>query len=204
MLINTILFLILINFIHQMTTAIAIEDVRREVKILKALSGHKHLVKFHDAFEDANNVYIVMEYVFYHFVQYHCSVVVNRYSLSSIKLCSISLSFIIVFFLLLCIIIYKIVISYGACLLSLCSISLLSDYYKIELQKDIVVYMPIILLSSPKLIFIFSVKSYHFFHSCLFLLEGLIEFNRIYMLSCFISMFLGSIYSVGGYLLSCN
>lgn len=46
-----------------MTTAIAIEDVRREVKILKALSGHKNLVKFYDAFEDANNVYIVMEYV---------------------------------------------------------------------------------------------------------------------------------------------
>ncbi|KAL2336252.1 hypothetical protein Fmac_010698 [Flemingia macrophylla] len=45
----------------KMTTAIAIEDVRREVKILKALSGHKHLVKFHDAFEDANNVFIVME-----------------------------------------------------------------------------------------------------------------------------------------------
>ncbi|KAL6123026.1 hypothetical protein ACLB2K_075549 [Fragaria x ananassa] len=44
-----------------MTTAIAIEDVRREVKILKALSGHKNLVKFYDAFEDANNVYIVME-----------------------------------------------------------------------------------------------------------------------------------------------
>ncbi|PON75474.1 Serine/threonine protein kinase [Parasponia andersonii] len=45
----------------KMTTAIAIEDVRREVKILKALSGHKHLVKFYDAYEDANNVYIVME-----------------------------------------------------------------------------------------------------------------------------------------------
>ncbi|CAN6480395.1 unnamed protein product [Victoria cruziana] len=44
-----------------MTTAIAIEDVRREVKILKALSGHKHLIKFYDACEDANNVYIVME-----------------------------------------------------------------------------------------------------------------------------------------------
>ncbi|TQD97656.1 hypothetical protein C1H46_016710 [Malus baccata] len=44
-----------------MTTAISIEDVRREVKILKALSGHKHLVKFYDACEDANNVYIVME-----------------------------------------------------------------------------------------------------------------------------------------------
>ncbi|XP_057721940.1 CDPK-related kinase 3-like [Arachis stenosperma] len=45
----------------KMTTAIAIEDVRREVKLLKALSGHKHLVKFYDAYEDANNVYIVME-----------------------------------------------------------------------------------------------------------------------------------------------
>ncbi|XP_050249503.1 CDPK-related kinase 3-like isoform X3 [Quercus robur] len=46
---------------NMMTTAISIEDVRREVKILKALSGHQHLVKFHDACEDANNVYIVME-----------------------------------------------------------------------------------------------------------------------------------------------
>nr|XP_024927844.2 CDPK-related kinase 4-like isoform X1 [Ziziphus jujuba var. spinosa] len=45
----------------KMTTAIAVEDVRREVKILKALSGHKNLIKFHDAFEDVNNVYIVME-----------------------------------------------------------------------------------------------------------------------------------------------
>ncbi|XAR53921.1 Non-specific serine/threonine protein kinase [Bertholletia excelsa] len=46
---------------EKMTTAIAIEDVRREVKILKSLSGHKHLVKFYDVCEDANNVYIVME-----------------------------------------------------------------------------------------------------------------------------------------------
>ncbi|XVF51070.1 hypothetical protein PTKIN_Ptkin04bG0154800 [Pterospermum kingtungense] len=45
----------------KMTTAISVEDVRREVKIMKALSGHKHMIKFHDAFEDANNVYIVME-----------------------------------------------------------------------------------------------------------------------------------------------
>nr|CAD1821414.1 unnamed protein product [Ananas comosus var. bracteatus] len=45
----------------KMTTAISIEDVRREVKILKALSGHKHLVKFYDACEDDLNVYIVME-----------------------------------------------------------------------------------------------------------------------------------------------
>lgn len=45
----------------QMTTAIAIEDVRREVKILQALSGHKNLVQFYDAFEDNANVYIAME-----------------------------------------------------------------------------------------------------------------------------------------------
>ncbi|XP_068669794.1 CDPK-related kinase 3-like [Aristolochia californica] len=45
----------------KMTTAISIEDVRREVKILKALSGHQNLVKFYDACEDANNVYIIME-----------------------------------------------------------------------------------------------------------------------------------------------
>lgn len=45
----------------KMTTAIAIEDVRREVKILKALNGHSNLVKFYDAFEDQDNVYIVME-----------------------------------------------------------------------------------------------------------------------------------------------
>ncbi|KAM0934623.1 putative protein kinase CAMK-CDPK family [Dioscorea sansibarensis] len=45
----------------KMTTAISIEDVRREVKILKALSGHNNLVKFHDACEDALNVYIIME-----------------------------------------------------------------------------------------------------------------------------------------------
>ncbi|CDP05003.1 unnamed protein product [Coffea canephora] len=29
--------------------------------ILKAMSGHKNLVQFHEAFEDAQNVYIVME-----------------------------------------------------------------------------------------------------------------------------------------------
>lgn len=47
----------------QMTTPVSIEDVRREVKILKALSGHKNLVKFYEACEDTLNVYIVMEYV---------------------------------------------------------------------------------------------------------------------------------------------
>ncbi|KAF6155375.1 hypothetical protein GIB67_019901 [Kingdonia uniflora] len=45
----------------KMTTAIAIEDVRREVKILRALTGHKNLVQFYDAFEDEDNVYIAME-----------------------------------------------------------------------------------------------------------------------------------------------
>ena len=45
----------------QMTTSIAIEDVRREVKILKALAGNKNLVQFYDAYEDNENVYIVME-----------------------------------------------------------------------------------------------------------------------------------------------
>ncbi|KAL5538907.1 hypothetical protein UlMin_045556 [Ulmus minor] len=45
----------------KMTTAIAIEDVRREVKILQSLAGHNNLVQFYDAFEDSENVYIVME-----------------------------------------------------------------------------------------------------------------------------------------------
>ncbi|KAI9123834.1 hypothetical protein K1719_005134 [Acacia pycnantha] len=45
----------------KMTTAIAIEDVRREVKILQALTGHNNLIQFYDAFEDQDNVYIVME-----------------------------------------------------------------------------------------------------------------------------------------------
>ncbi|GMI65406.1 hypothetical protein like AT3G19100 [Hibiscus trionum] len=44
-----------------MTIAIVIEDVRREVKILKALSGHSNLVQFYDAYEDHDNVYIVTE-----------------------------------------------------------------------------------------------------------------------------------------------
>ncbi|RVW57178.1 CDPK-related kinase 5 [Vitis vinifera] len=47
--------------IFRMTTAIAIEDVRREVKILRALTGHNNLVQFYDAYEDHDNVYIVME-----------------------------------------------------------------------------------------------------------------------------------------------
>ncbi|XP_075654595.1 CDPK-related kinase 5 [Castanea sativa] len=45
----------------KMTTAIAIEDVRREVKMLRALTGHNNLIQFYDAYEDHDNVYIVME-----------------------------------------------------------------------------------------------------------------------------------------------
>ncbi|KAL4557214.1 hypothetical protein LXL04_035387 [Taraxacum kok-saghyz] len=45
----------------KMKTAISIEDVRREVTLLKGLSGHQHMVQFYDAFEDDNFVYIVME-----------------------------------------------------------------------------------------------------------------------------------------------
>ncbi|XP_019165959.1 PREDICTED: CDPK-related kinase 1-like isoform X1 [Ipomoea nil] len=45
----------------KMTTAIAIEDVRREVNILRALTGHRNLVHFYDAYEDEDNVYVVME-----------------------------------------------------------------------------------------------------------------------------------------------
>ncbi|XP_077213238.1 CDPK-related kinase 5-like [Tasmannia lanceolata] len=45
----------------KMTTAISIEDVRREVKIMRALTGHSNLVQFYDAYEDHDNVYIVME-----------------------------------------------------------------------------------------------------------------------------------------------
>ncbi|XP_010548274.1 PREDICTED: calcium-dependent protein kinase 16-like isoform X2 [Tarenaya hassleriana] len=45
----------------KMTLPIAVEDVKREVKILKALGGHENVVQFHNAFEDKNYVYIVME-----------------------------------------------------------------------------------------------------------------------------------------------
>ncbi|KAL4582357.1 hypothetical protein LXL04_006904 [Taraxacum kok-saghyz] len=45
----------------KMTTAIAIEDVRKEVKILRALKGHSNLLQFFDAYEDVEKVYVVME-----------------------------------------------------------------------------------------------------------------------------------------------
>ncbi|XP_047150956.1 calcium-dependent protein kinase 28-like isoform X1 [Vigna umbellata] len=45
----------------KMVQPIAVEDVKREVKILKALTGHENVVQFYDAFEDDSYVYIVME-----------------------------------------------------------------------------------------------------------------------------------------------
>lgn len=51
------------NFLmlFQMILPIAVEDVKREVKILQELTGHENVVQFHNAFEDDSYVYIVME-----------------------------------------------------------------------------------------------------------------------------------------------
>ncbi|KAJ8558325.1 hypothetical protein K7X08_005091 [Anisodus acutangulus] len=46
---------------NKMVLPIAVEDVKREVKILKALAGHENVVQFYNSFEDDNYVYIVME-----------------------------------------------------------------------------------------------------------------------------------------------
>ncbi|CAI9110935.1 OLC1v1011045C1 [Oldenlandia corymbosa var. corymbosa] len=46
---------------NKMVLPIAVEDVKREVKILKALAGHENVVQFYNAFEDESYVYIVME-----------------------------------------------------------------------------------------------------------------------------------------------
>ena len=46
---------------NKMIQPIAVEDVKREVKILQALSGHENVVQFHSAFEDDSFVYIAME-----------------------------------------------------------------------------------------------------------------------------------------------
>ncbi|CAA3013397.1 calcium-dependent kinase 18-like [Olea europaea subsp. europaea] len=46
---------------NKMVLPIAVEDVKREVKILKALAGHENVVQFHNSFEDDSFVYIVME-----------------------------------------------------------------------------------------------------------------------------------------------
>lgn len=40
---------------------ISVEDVKREVKILKELTGHENVVQFYNAFEDDSCVYIAME-----------------------------------------------------------------------------------------------------------------------------------------------
>ncbi|KAG4179299.1 hypothetical protein ERO13_A10G098600v2 [Gossypium hirsutum] len=45
----------------KMVLPIAVEDVKREVKILEALKGHGNVVQFYNAFEDDSYVYIVME-----------------------------------------------------------------------------------------------------------------------------------------------
>ncbi|KAI4314753.1 hypothetical protein L6164_027630 [Bauhinia variegata] len=45
----------------KMILPIAVEDVKREVKILKELTGHENVVQFYNAFEDDSYVYIVME-----------------------------------------------------------------------------------------------------------------------------------------------
>ncbi|TYI41028.1 hypothetical protein ES332_A02G205600v1 [Gossypium tomentosum] len=54
-------FLLSYIVIHHMILPIAVEDVKREVKILKALKGHENVVQFYNAFEDDSYVYIVME-----------------------------------------------------------------------------------------------------------------------------------------------
>ncbi|KAG1360719.1 Calcium-dependent protein kinase 16 [Cocos nucifera] len=46
---------------NKMILPIAVEDVKREVKILQELKGHENVVHFHNAFEDESYVYIVME-----------------------------------------------------------------------------------------------------------------------------------------------
>nr|VDD28764.1 unnamed protein product [Brassica oleracea] len=45
----------------KMVLPVAVEDVKREVQILKALSGHENVVQFYNAFDDDDYVYIVME-----------------------------------------------------------------------------------------------------------------------------------------------
>ncbi|XP_057809620.1 calcium-dependent protein kinase 28-like [Salvia miltiorrhiza] len=46
---------------NKMVLPIAVEDVKREVEILKELAGHENVVQFHNAFDDDSYVYIVME-----------------------------------------------------------------------------------------------------------------------------------------------
>ena len=44
-----------------MVLPIAVEDVKREVKILQELTSHENVVQFYNAFEDDSYVYVVME-----------------------------------------------------------------------------------------------------------------------------------------------
>ncbi|KAF9617411.1 hypothetical protein IFM89_036332, partial [Coptis chinensis] len=53
------------NIWWQMIVPIAVEDVKRKARILRALTGHENVVQFYNAFENSDYVYIVMEYVFY-------------------------------------------------------------------------------------------------------------------------------------------
>ncbi|KAL9393929.1 hypothetical protein Peur_013214 [Populus x canadensis] len=46
---------------NKMVLPIAVEDVKREVKILRELTGHENVVQFYNALEDDSYVYIVME-----------------------------------------------------------------------------------------------------------------------------------------------
>ncbi|KAJ6413243.1 hypothetical protein OIU84_006107 [Salix udensis] len=46
---------------NKMILPIAVEDVKREVKILRELTGHENVVQFYNALEDDSYVYIVME-----------------------------------------------------------------------------------------------------------------------------------------------
>lgn len=46
---------------NKMILPVAVEDVKREVKILEALAGHENVVHFYNVFEDSSYVYIVME-----------------------------------------------------------------------------------------------------------------------------------------------
>ncbi|KAF5820577.1 putative non-specific serine/threonine protein kinase [Helianthus annuus] len=42
----------LLSYFQQMTHPAAVENVKREVNIMQALSGHENVVQFHNAYED--------------------------------------------------------------------------------------------------------------------------------------------------------
>ncbi|KAF9597640.1 hypothetical protein IFM89_020200 [Coptis chinensis] len=46
---------------YHMIVPIAVEDVKRKARILRALTGHENVVQFYNAFENSDYVYIVME-----------------------------------------------------------------------------------------------------------------------------------------------